>query len=301
MKKILCILTLCTLLFSGCTSPQQRPNPVPENDIYRNEVPEDKMYQSEVPQKKMYEDDMRKDALREKKMIEDNKPMTSSIFEKADVEKVQITKNNASCRSGKSANAPEVKKLPKGNVYDVIGQLGNQYVVQTEDGKVGCVNPSDCKPQVEGPKTTTPSDQPNQTATDKQEENTSRLTSDEQEMLKLVNEERRKNGLKPLTLDISINNVARLKSQDMIDNNYFSHNSPTYGSPFDMLKQFGIKYLTAGENIAGNPSVQSAHNSLMNSEGHRKNILNPKFTHIGIGIKDGGKYGKMYTQMFVGR
>ncbi|QZY56066.1 CAP domain-containing protein [Crassaminicella profunda] len=271
MKKILSILTLCVLLFSGCTAPQQKPTPLPENEMYQNEMPEN------------------------------NKPMTSSIFEKGDVEKIQITKDNTSCRSGQSANSPEIQKLPKGNVYDVVGQLGDQYVVQTEDGKVGCVNPSDCKPQVEGPKTTTPSDQPNQTAQDKQEENTSRLTADEQEMLKLLNGERTKNGLKPLTIDISIVNVARLKSQDMIDNNYFSHNSPTYGSPFDMLKQFGIKYLTAGENIAGNPSVQNAHTSLMNSEGHRKNILNPDFTHIGIGIKDGGKYGKMYTQMFVGR
>ena len=100
---------------------------------------------------------------------------------------------------------------------------------------------------------------------------------------------------------MEISQVARLKSQDMIDNNYFSHNSPTYGSPFDMMKSYDIKYVYAGENLAGNPSIQDAHESLMNSQGHRENILNPNFTHIGIGVREGSKYGKMITQMFVGR
>ena len=96
-------------------------------------------------------------------------------------------------------------------------------------------------------------------------------------------------------------NVARVKAQDMIDNKYFSHNSPKYGCPFDMMKSFGIKYIKAGENIAGNQSVQNAFNALMNSPGHRRNILDPGFTNIGIGIKSGGPYGNMFSQMFVGK
>lgn len=127
------------------------------------------------------------------------------------------------------------------------------------------------------------------------------LTSLESEMLKYVNEARSANGVAPLKMDSEVTNVARIKSQDMIDNNYFSHNSPTYGSPFDMLKSFGIKYISAGENIAGNSSVKAAHDALMKSEGHRKNILNPNFTHIGIGIKKGGQYGNMFTQLFIGK
>lgn len=127
------------------------------------------------------------------------------------------------------------------------------------------------------------------------------LTADEQQMLNLVNKERTSCGLRPLQLDMDLVKIARLKSKDMIDNNYFSHQSPTYGSPFDMMASFGIPYRTAGENIAGSWSVEDAHRNLMNSDGHRKNILNPNFTHIGIGIVDGGPYGKMFTQMFVGR
>jgi uncharacterized protein YkwD len=86
----------------------------------------------------------------------------------------------------------------------------------------------------------------------------------------------------------------------MIDNNYFDHNSPTYGSPFDMLKQFGVEYKTAGENLAGNSSVDGAHTSLMNSQGHRENILKSDYTNVGIGVVDGGQYGKMFVQLFKG-
>ncbi len=130
---------------------------------------------------------------------------------------------------------------------------------------------------------------------------TSGLTAAEQQMLNLVNQERAKNGLSPLKADLELTKVARLKSQDMIKNNYFSHQSPTYGSPFDMMKRFGITYNTAGENLAGNGSVSGAHTALMNSSGHRANILSTKYTHIGIGIQSGGNYGMMFTQMFVGR
>lgn len=118
-------------------------------------------------------------------------------------------------------------------------------------------------------------------------------------MVKLVNEERAKVGLAPLVIDSRLVELARKKSADMIKNGYFSHISPTYGSPFDMMKAAGISYRMAGENIAGAPSVDRAHVALMNSPGHRANILNPNFTHIGIGIVDGGPYGKMFTQMFV--
>ena len=95
--------------------------------------------------------------------------------------------------------------------------------------------------------------------------------------------------------------MARIKAQDMVNNNYFSHTSPTYGSPFDMIKNFGISYKTAGENIAGNSSNSSAVNAWMNSEGHRANILNSSFNYTGIGVVSSAKYGKIYVQMFMGK
>ncbi|MGI6643558.1 MAG: CAP domain-containing protein [Bacillota bacterium] len=134
-----------------------------------------------------------------------------------------------------------------------------------------------------------------------EEPSTPGLTDMEQGMVDLVNEERAKAGLKPLAVDMRLVELARKKSQDMIDKGYFSHNSPTYGSPFDMMKAAGISYRMAGENLAGAPSLQSAHKGLMESEGHRRNILNPAFDHIGIGIIQGGPYGYMFTQMFTGQ
>ena len=120
----------------------------------------------------------------------------------------------------------------------------------------------------------------------------------ESEVVRLVNEIRAKNGLSALTEDWELSRVARYKSQDMKDNNYFSHTSPVYGSPFDMMKNFGISYRTAAENIAkGQSTPQAVVDAWMNSSGHRKNILNPSFKKIGVGYVANGKY---WTQMFIG-
>lgn len=120
----------------------------------------------------------------------------------------------------------------------------------------------------------------------------------EMEVVKLVNAERQKAGLTPFTASSELSKVARIKSEDMAKNNYFSHTSPTYGSPFDMMKKFGIKYNTAGENIAkGYSSAQAVVNGWMNSSGHRANILNPSFKTIGVGAYSNN--GTIYwTQMF---
>ncbi len=127
----------------------------------------------------------------------------------------------------------------------------------------------------------------------------SQADSFEKEVVRLVNIERRKNGLSDLTYDWQLSRVARYKSQDMKDNNYFSHTSPTYGSPFQMMKSFGISYRSAGENIAkGQATPEAVVKAWMNSSGHRANILNASFTHIGVGYVANGKY---WTQMFVGR
>ena len=127
----------------------------------------------------------------------------------------------------------------------------------------------------------------------------SSVTAYEQEVARLINEIRRSRGLSPLTLDWQISRVARYKSLDMKDKGYFSHTSPTYGSPFNMMKSFGITYKTAGENIAkGYATPAAVVDAWMNSPGHRANILNSSFTHIGVGYVAEGNY---WTQMFVGR
>lgn len=121
----------------------------------------------------------------------------------------------------------------------------------------------------------------------------------EKEVVRLVNEIRVKNGLKELTYDWELSRVARYKSQDMKDNRYFSHTSPTYGSPFQMIKNFGLSYRSAGENIAkGYKTPQAVVNGWMNSSGHRANILNASYNRIGVGYVANGNY---WTQMFIGR
>lgn len=125
------------------------------------------------------------------------------------------------------------------------------------------------------------------------------VTAYEAEVVRLVNEERAKKGLKPLTHDWELSRVARYKSQDMKDKNYFSHTSPTYGSPFQMMKSFGITYRTAGENIAkGYATPKAVVEGWMNSSGHRANILNSSFTRIGVGYVASGNY---WTQMFISK
>ena len=119
-----------------------------------------------------------------------------------------------------------------------------------------------------------------------------------QQVLTLVNRERTANGLSALRLDDTLSRYAAVKSQDMHDNGYFSHTSPTYGSPFDMMKSFGITYNSAGENIAmGYSSPEAVMTAWMNSAGHRANILSANFTTLGVGYGADGGY---WTQWFIG-
>ncbi|MDP3955279.1 MAG: CvpA family protein [bacterium] len=122
--------------------------------------------------------------------------------------------------------------------------------------------------------------------------------SSEQIMLTLVNGERVKRGIKPLKLDIQIQRVARAHSQDMFERGYFSHVNPDGLDPFQRMTLAGIKFSAAGENIALAPDVYISHDGFMNSEGHKRNILDPQFGRIGLGVVDGGIYGKMFTQDF---
>lgn len=122
----------------------------------------------------------------------------------------------------------------------------------------------------------------------------------EQEVIRLVNIERANRGLKPLAHNWELSRVARFKSMDMRDRAYFSHQSPTYGSPFEMIRNFGLSYTAAGENIAaGQRTAAAVVEAWMNSQGHRENILNATYTQIGVGYASGGSMGHYWTQMFI--
>jgi uncharacterized protein YkwD/uncharacterized membrane protein required for colicin V production len=120
----------------------------------------------------------------------------------------------------------------------------------------------------------------------------------EDQMLTLVNRARAENGLEPVNVDPTIRDVARSYSTTMFQQGYFAHIDQNGGNPFDRMRAGGAAFRAAGENLALAPTVQIAHDGLMNSPGHRANILNPRYRRIGIGVADGGMHGKMFTQNF---
>lgn len=130
--------------------------------------------------------------------------------------------------------------------------------------------------------------------------NISDIKALENEVIRLVNIERSKKGLMALKTNWQISRIARYKSQDMINKNYFDHYSPTYGSPFNMMESFSVKFSAAGENIAmGQRTPSEVMNGWMNSPGHRANILSAAYSEIGVGVAK-NKNGMYYwTQMFI--
>lgn len=233
----------------------------------------------------------------------------SSIYRRAPIEYCRVTTDTLEVKSGAGNSFSTIAVLKKGNVVKVLAQVNEWYVIRLDDNRLGSIDSAKTTPVVkEEPQPTTPDEttQPQETQPPAEnpkppvEPDTS-LSAMEQQMVNQVNQERSKNNLNPLAVEPELTRMARVKAQDMVDNDYFSHNSPTYGSPFDMMDQFGIQYLTAGENLALNATVAKAHQALMNSSGHRKNILNPNFTHIGIGIKKKDSNSYIFVQAFIGR
>lgn len=211
-----------------------------------------------------------------------------------------VTASELNVRSGPGTNYKVVATVKKNEYIRVFAGVGSWYIVQVEGDYVGAVSKKYVKaiyPNSTGSGTNTSNNTNNTTS----QTSTSSLTADELEVFNLINQQRASNGLSALKIDNEVQRVARIKAQDMVNNNYFSHTSPTYGSPFDMLKSFKVSYNTAGENIAGNSSNSAAVTAWMNSSGHRANILNSSFNYTGIGVVSGSKYGKIYVQMFIGK
>ena len=183
-----------------------------------------------------------------------------------------------------------VGTIYKNEYVRVFAKIGTWYVVQTDNDIIGAVSTKYIKLIYP-----TNNDNTNNTT------NQNGLTTEEQEVFDLVNKQRTDNGLKALKVDSNLQKVAKEKANDMVKNNYFAHNSPTYGSPFDMMKKFGISYKSAGENLAGNSTGKRAVDAWINSEGHRANILNSSFNYTGVAVVESSKYGRIYVQMFIGR
>ena len=220
-------------------------------------------------------------------------------YYKVDFSTGLVTATTLNVRIGPGTNYGIVTTVKKNEYIRVFAGVGDWYIVQVEGDYVGAVNKKYVKAIY--PNSSNSNNSSNNNSSSNSNSTTKAMTTDEKEVFDLINNQRTQNGLSALKLDTETLRVARIKAQDMVDNNYFSHNSPTYGSPFQMLNSFKISYKTAGENIAGNSSNSSAVTAWMNSSGHRANILNSSFNYTGVGVVKSSKYGKVYVQMFLGK
>ena len=203
-----------------------------------------------------------------------------------------VTATNLNVRSGPGTFYKVIATVPKNEYIRVFAGIGDWYIIQTNNDSIGAVS----KKYV---KAIYPNSSNSNAGTTQPTTTSSSMNSNEKEVFDLINNQRTSNGLSALKIDEEVQRVARIKAQDMVDNNYFAHESPTYGTPFQMLTNFKISYSSAGENIAGNSSNSGAVTAWMNSSGHKANILNSSYTHTGIGVVTSPKYGKIYVQMFI--
>jgi len=217
-------------------------------------------------------------------------------IEKVSSTDATVAVDKLNIRQGPAVSFPVIHVLNKGQALKVLSKVGNWYAVyDLQNGCIGAVDGKYIKFSNATPASLTGAPE------DKTVIAPSDISKDEQALLDLVNKSRKDAGVAALALDKNLLNTARLKAKDMADNNYFSHSSPTFGSPFDMMKQYGIAFKTAGENIAGNQTVEGAFKAWMASEGHKKNILNDGFSFIGIGVASSNTYGKILVQQFIGK
>ncbi|TMW70300.1 CAP domain-containing protein [Alteribacter natronophilus] len=185
---------------------------------------------------------------------------------------------------------------------DTLFQISQQYGVSLSDIIDANSDIQDPNMIYPGQVVTLPSSDSAQQSRQTSEQTSSELSQFEQEVVRLTNEERTQRGLPELEIAEDVADVARDKSADMRDQGYFSHNSPTHGSPFDMMRSYGVDYNAAGENIAaGQQTPEQVVDAWMNSQGHRDNILSSSYTEIGVGHVEGGQYGHYWTQMFISR
>ena len=215
-----------------------------------------------------------------------------------------VTASALNVRCGPGTKYKSIGMIYKNEYVRVFAKVGDWYVIQTTSDLIGAVSKKYIKNATnssnQGGSTSSNTNNTNNT-TNSATDSLSGYSADEKELLKLINNQRTAYGLPELSFNNELQRVAKAKAQDLVANNYFSHNSPTYGSPFDMMKSFGITYKTAGENIAGNSSLTGAVDAWMNSSGHRENILNNAYNYTGIGVVDSPKYGKIMVQMFIGK
>ncbi len=223
------------------------------------------------------------------------------------------TNSTLNVRCGPGTNYDRVGKLNNGDYINVFAKVGDWYIIQTTDNLVGAVSGRYIDPvydenemknyldekalaNIETEKTEETMNNSTETS---QYIDSIELTDEEKEFLNLINTNRKNNGLSELKIDNEIQNIARLKAQDLERNDYFSHTSPSYGNVNDMMNSFNVKFTKVQENIAGNQNLSGAVEAWMNSDSHKSNILNSDFNYTGVAISESSTYGKIFVEVFV--
>lgn len=221
----------------------------------------------------------------------------SSKFTDVNFENGIVSAKKLNIRSGPSTNFKILKTLEKNAKVHVIAQVTDWYIVQTEDGTIGSVfaeyiqdessYTEDVHETLSDEITVSSDGVLNYTSTD-----------EELDLIEKINSIRKENNLPLLEISAELQNTAKLKALDLVENNYFSHTSEKYGDPFEMLESFHIPFTIAAENISGNSSIDGAIDAWKGSENHLNNILNANYKYTGVGIVSSQKYGKILIQLF---
>lgn len=215
---------------------------------------------------------------------------TAYIFKWTNVKQVEVTAHKLNVRLGPSTAYMKIGTVPKGRILHVLGTLEGWYVIHMPDGSVGLISGTYTRVHAYYNQVKAPS---------KPDPYGASLTAEETLMVNLVNVERKKAGLPAYEVDMQLMKVARIKAEELVTKAYFGHDSPVYGSYFQMLTDFSINYTAASENIAGNENVEAAHNSFMNSPSHKSNILSTGYNRMGVGLMDDPRYGKVFVHLYI--
>lgn len=253
-----------------------------------------------------------------------SKSFAMKYYQEVDFATGLVTAKVLNVRTGPGLTHKIISKVYKDQYIRIFAKIDNWYVVQTDKDIVGVVYADYIKPIYPKEKETAEietEEAKEVVAENKEQEseeikpenieetkdvvadklNTTELTKDEKEVFDTINKKRVEAGLDELKIDDDLQNICRIKAGEMVEKEYFSHNSPTYGTPFEMLKKERIEYKVAGENIAGNADNQKAVEAWMNSENHKANIINKGYNYTGVAVVNSPKYGKIYVQIFIGR
>ena len=208
----------------------------------------------------------------------------------------KVTAEALKIRSGLSTENDSIGLLNKDDTVHIYGKVDNWYIVRTENNLVGAVFADYIEGSYETEETVETSAK---VAT--LENSSPILSQDEQIFFNLINNKRMENQLPEFEIDESLLNLARLKAKDLVENKYFSHTSPKYGTLFEMLTNHNISYSKASENIARNVNADSAIESLMNSKLHKNNILSEAFNYTGVAVVNSIDFGKVFVEIFVAK